>query len=1109
MKPRSTNNNPYPRLTKTLMVCGSAVLSAVMAGQSQALNLADQPLTVTGGDTGVPPNVMILMDNSGSMNNIMWRVDPNYNPTDPNAVAPDPKKYFVYSETYPTWNTAASSNGETCATDPGNGDKRCLILPNPATDSPKYLDNYVNFLFEYAKLNSLFNASGVVDYTTLKETVNGVQQFVIPQKVRMGTARDEISAIVSDAKYNNKMRFGLFVFNGSAGGNIEQECAGLPSGTGANNLVTHNNAVATSVRGLTGTTKTPLAETYHDITKYFRGEFSTYSSPILWRCQQNFTVVVTDGYPTSDTGINETYNGIDVKNWDGLSPTTVAADFPTNLPPFSDGTDATGNGSAEGESLFLDDLAKFGFDIDLKPGTGLDADNVSFNDPAFGRPAANALTVPDPRNNANNIVYPAVVAKPGHQYLTAHTIGFATDNQMLRDAANYTRGAYNYANSAEELAAAIDSALNTITVTAQLKTVSSVAISSAALIPDSATYVYRVAYNPANWTSSIKAYEINPSDYSLGTPTAVSVPAQNARRIYTLGTSGATAFDSSIDTALKTAIGSGTGTDTSDNRILYLRGDQSNEVSNANGIYRDRISLLGDIINSQPVYVDTPSFPYPDNLESVTYSSFALTYKDRTPMLYVGANDAMIHGFAADPANGMAEKIAYLPKLLLSKVGLLTDPAYSHQYFADGTVTVGDVFYDSAWHSVLVSGLNKGGQGVVGFDVTDPSTFNLASGLNPWEFSDTNDSDLGYTFSRPAIVKMANGKWAAVFGNGYNSTEADGHAGSGQAAVFIYYFADNSFVKLETNTGTATSPNGMATLAPVDVDGDYKVDLIYGGDIQGNLWKFDVRNVTDTQWKASTEITKLFSTCSSQPCTKPITIRPEVGRGPLSNTLMVYFGSGKYLENTDPNDTSEQSFYAIIDTPDGTAAVVETDLEVQTIDTSNSNSSYRLTSANPVYYAGTGASLKKGWVLHLNDTRFAGERVITNPSLRGGRIIFTTNYYSSSMNGNSQVLSCNSGSMSVAGGGFLMELDALFGLPLRYSPFDTNNDNLINDTDKISNQVATGKSFGENLAAPVMLADGNKEVLLITTTDDNEPASRTPTYAAQSAFGYQTWTQLK
>ncbi len=200
-------------------------------------------------------------------------------------------------------------------------------------------------------------------------------------------------------------------------------------------------------------------------------------------------------------------------------------------------------------------------------------------------------------------------------------------------------------------------------------------------------------------------------------------------------------------------------------RLNYLRGSERRwqPVPQAH-------DALGDIVNSSPVFIGKPPFSYQDS----TYIAFRDKWKDRKEVVYVGANDGMLHAF--DGSSGI-ELFAYIPSMVFPNLVELTKPSYAHRYFVDGTPSMGDVQFksDSTWHTMLIGGLNKGGQGVYALDVTDPSTFTegKASSIVRWEFTDTDDADLGYTYSKPAIVKvrtLTGSKWVAAFGNGYNST---------------------------------------------------------------------------------------------------------------------------------------------------------------------------------------------------------------------------------------------------------------------------------------------------------------------------------------------------
>ncbi|MGH8533221.1 MAG: pilus assembly protein [Gammaproteobacteria bacterium] len=241
----------------------------------------------------------------------------------------------------------------------------------------------------------------------------------------------------------------------------------------------------------------------------------------------------------------------------------------------------------------------------------------------------------------------------------------------------------------------------------------------------------------------------------------------------------------------------------------------------------------------------------------------------------MGANDGMLHAFDAytGPTAG-EEAFAYVPAADYKNLNQLTNPSYTHKFYVDGAPTVGDAFFGGSWPTVLVGGLRAGGQAIYALDITDPpGSSDNETGIAAkvlWEFNDVEDplannpdygdKDLGDTFSEPNIVRLHNGQWAAVFGNGYNNTKSDGlltTSTTGNAVLYIVDIATGELIKkIDTGVGktqdpkTATLanqlPNGLATPAPIDANGDSIVDYIYAGDLFGNLWKFDVSSSNPT-----------------------------------------------------------------------------------------------------------------------------------------------------------------------------------------------------------------------------------------------------------------------
>ncbi len=260
---------------------------------------------------------------------------------------------------------------------------------------------------------------------------------------------------------------------------------------------------------------------------------------------------------------------------------------------------------------------------------------------------------------------------------------------------------------------------------------------------------------------------------------------------------------------------------------------------------------------------------------------------------------------------------------------------YNHRFHVDGPAIVEDAFFysdndpdypqaDGEWHTVLVGGLRAGGQGVYALDITDPTSFSTDDVL--WEFTDVDtspnnkgangDSDLGYSFSEASIVKMADGKWAAIFGNGYSNTTADGSVSTtGTAVLYIVDIVTGELLqKIDTGVDGAVRANGLSSPAVIDIDGDHVADYAYAGDLEGNLWKFDLTANSASGWKVAykqgSTLLPLFSSNADQ----PITARPSVTAHPYGG-LVVLFGTGKYFETNDNNPAGQptQSVYGIID----------------------------------------------------------------------------------------------------------------------------------------------------------------------------------------------------
>ena len=452
----------------------------------------------------------------------------------------------------------------------------------------------------------------------------------------------------------------------------------------------------------------------------------------------------------------------------------------------------------------------------------------------------------------------------------------------------------------------------------------------------------------------------------------------------TTGSSGTVTFTADLSARQQDLLNRDPGSNLTDGRgpyrIQYLLGDNSNEGSSGFN-WRTRPGSLGDFVNSSPVYVRYPSAKNVPPVDYADYKIYATAVATRTPVLYVGGNGGMLHAFnasdAADDgtsasaatANSGKEVLAYIPSAVYPKLNQLAWPNYSHKYFVDGTPVAADAQLSSpnctassdatkCWRTIVTGGLNAGGQGIYALNATDPSTF--ASGtpksLVLWEFTDRDDADLGNTFVQPIVRKMNNGKWAVIFGNGFNNTDSDGKVSTtGHAYLYILYVDGPGFDssgrgkpwtlgtdyrKIELiapNAGTSPlSPaNGLGTVFGVDKNDDNVVDYLYAGDRYGNLWKVDVSDTNPANWASAfgtaTTPQPLFTaqTDETTPKKQQITTSPTAALHP-GGGFLVMFGTGSFVDDSDNQGPfSTNSFYGIWDKDDGTRVTSRSQLQKQ------------------------------------------------------------------------------------------------------------------------------------------------------------------------------------
>lgn len=444
------------------------------------------------------------------------------------------------------------------------------------------------------------------------------------------------------------------------------------------------------------------------------------------------------------------------------------------------------------------------------------------------------------------------------------------------------------------------------------------------------------------------------------------------------------------------------------NLVNYLRGDRTNEGV----LYRPRAHVLGDIVDAEALYVKSSLMSYAD----LGYSSFVTANAARQGMVYAAANDGMLHAFYAATdmmdtngnivtsggtnVTGGSEAWAYIPALLRPKLYKLADNNYAnqHQYFVDGTPVEGDIctsncsISSATWKTILVGGLNGGGTGYYALDITNP-----ASPKALWEFTDAN---MGYTYGNPVIAKLNDGTWVVLVTSGYNNVSGDG-----RGHLYVLNANTGALIRdISTGVGSSTTPSGLARInAKVVNPGiDNTITQVYGGDVLGNLWRFDVNgNVGATGYDAQLLVTLIGPAGVVQ----PITGKPEIGV--VSGNTMVYVGTGRYLGVSDLTDANQatpnqQTIYAIKDplavgTTPATAiySTVRGGGFVQqtlTSTTCPAGSPASICTVGQIVLTSTQNTVNlatvNGWYVDLLGN---GERATNDPTLQLGTLGFTTN----------------------------------------------------------------------------------------------------------------------
>lgn len=621
---------------------------------------------------------------------------------------------------------------------------------------------------------------------------------------------------------------------------------------------------------------TPLAETLWTVYRYFRGETGT--SPIDYECQQNFVIMITDGLPTRDTTL------------------------PSNF------ADSAGDG-------YLDDVAHYVARQDLSS------------------------------------------AHAGDQNLVVFTIGLGISDQLLVNTAAEGNGMFREAWDLDtltlELGTVIGDIVNRISAGA------AVAVVSTETGDDS--YLYRGKFVPTLWRGFLEAFELPFSEgdapiWEAGALLRNRDP--DTRVLFTSLNNQMVEFTTSNLDALAPMIapngpGSGDdrydgfGDDVQDN--VYNAADQNLgpaydadhvrdviEYVRGNAIsgFRDREGwILGDLVYSTPVVVGAPS----QFFMTQSYQDFLGNHESRQSMVYVGANDGMLHAFKADSGQ---ELWSYVPRDVLGTLEALTEDPYCRRSYVDLSPTAADVEINGSWRTILVGGLRTGGNAYFALDVTDP--------FDPKVLWETRIPSLVNSFTDPVVVRTTRGSY--VWTGSGPSNSGDAYSGVIDIATGAIHW------NLLLSSGASGARNATTGPSAIDLNGDGYHDRVYQADLAGNVWVYDVSDASG--WYFG----KLFDG------DLPIQARPSLSVNE-SGGVNVYFGSGAFLDNTDMNDVTQNVFHCVRDDFSWDIATISDLASVGNafVDTSNMN----------------------GWQFPLENG--AGERVI-EPSIAVEGVVYFSSF---------------------------------------------------------------------------------------------------------------------
>jgi type IV pilus assembly protein PilY1 len=796
---------------------------------------------------------------------------------------------------------------------------------------------------------------------------------------------------------------------------------------------------------ITPNSYTPLRTALSRAGQMFAGNLGT--DPMQYSCQQNYTFLATDGYWNTNIEPNTNFN---MAKTGSVGDVDGSADA-----PYKDKLT---------QSNTLADIARYYYINDLRSSVENDVPKASSDETTsskmwqhmktftMGLGVDGSLTYCTDYLSGCSPDYNTILADGVTNWGNPITNTTSARIDDLWHAAVNGHGQYFSAADPNDVGDAIAKTL----AAAEQQTGSAAAAATSNLEPVAGdNYAYVASYTTNVWDGNLEAKTIDLGTGQLSTASTWSArelldtkTTAGTRTLYTYNAGGGSkhklmtwsnltlAEQAYFNPTQMTACNPITNCPgaTSENLFDFITGKPD---ATTNSDYRDRSHVLGDIVSSQPIYVKTPGFNYSDP----GYDAYKTTL--RQGMVYVGANDGFLHAFNADTGN---EEWAYAPSAVLPNLWKLADPAYTHQYYVDGKLMAGDIQV-GGWKTILVGGMNAGGKHYYAWDVTTP-----ASPVLLWEFT---DADMGFTYGNPVVTKMTDGSWVVLVTSGYNNP-------NGQGYLYVLDAMSGTLKKkIGTGSGSSTQPSGLAKI--VNWVDDPMVNnttkYVYGGDLNGDMWRFDLDLGTATRLAAVGE---------------PITTRPQLVE--IKYKRVVIFGSGLFLQAADRTDTGARHIFAIKDDDTTTyASVVGNGSFVEQVFTSSGDT--RTLSSNSVDW-----DTQAGWYIHLPD---GGERVNVDPKIQLGTLVVASNV----------PVTATGNTCTVGGYAWLNYIDFVTGSDVK------NSQGLVmHPSEKITGALIVGVNI-------FRLPDG-KVMALPTTADNRHPVREMPVGTANVKPRRISWREL-